>query len=236
MALKPPIILPYGDSALLVQYVPQDEIRGFSQKVNDAVHHLAAALRAQPQWTELVPAYDSLLCVFNLAELSLEAAEQHVKQALSLKNPPAISAGKTAGKTIDIPIVYGGEYGPDMGAIKKSSGLSKAEIIALHCAEPYRVCMMGFIPGFCFLSEAPAALHHPRRASPRAKIPAGSVGIAGWQTGIYGLESPGGWQIIGRTSLKIFDKDRANPFLIEAGDSVRFVPSKPGIFSNGIFS
>jgi KipI family sensor histidine kinase inhibitor len=222
MTLKPPIILPYGDSALLVQY----ETEGFSQKINDAVHHLAADLRAQPQWTELVPAYDSLLCVFNLAELSLEAAEQHVKQALSLKKPPAISAGKT----IDIPIVYGGTYGPDMGAIKKSSGLSKAEIIALHCAAPYRVCMMGFIPGFCFLSEAPAALHHPRRASPRAKIPAGSVGIAGWQTGIYGLESPGGWQIIGRTPLKIFDKNRAKPFLIEAGDTVRFVPSKPEIF------
>jgi len=92
-----------------------------------------------------------------------------------------------------------------MENISARSGLSEKEIIARHCAPIYRVCMMGFVPGFTFLSEAPKALHHPRRHKPRLRVPAGSVGIGGWQTGIYSLPSPGGWQIIGRTSLDLFD-------------------------------
>ncbi len=113
-----------------------------------------------------------------------------------------------------------------------SSGLSEADIIAAHSGVTYRVCMMGFIPGFAFLSEAPKSLHHPRHAEPRLSVPAGSVGIAGWQTGIYGLESPGGWQIIGRTSLRMFDKDREAPFLLSAGDTIRFVPAAKGDFDD----
>ena len=223
MSVKTPEITVYGDNALLVQY----ETEGFSEAVSFAVHALAASLRPDAVWTDLVAGYDSLLCVFNLADLSLETAAAKIKQALPQTKP----AKETDGKIIDIPVVYGGEYGPDLEAIKKSSGLSKTEIIKLHSAEPYLVCMMGFIPGFSFLSEAPKALHHPRHATPRAHLPAGSIGIAGWQTGIYGLDSPGGWQIIGRTPLKMFDKNRDNPLLLSAGDRVRFVPSKTGIFA-----
>jgi inhibitor of KinA len=90
---------------------------------------------------------------------------------------------------------------------------------------------MGFIPGFCFLSEIPSSLKHPRHKSPRSFVPAGSVGIAGWQTGIYGLDSPGGWQIIGRTPHKMFDKNREKPFLLRAGDKIKFIPSSKAIFS-----
>jgi len=223
MSAKTPDIIPYGDSALLVQY----KVEGFSEDVSSAVHALAAELREEPHWTELVPGYDSLLCVFNLTEISVEAAKVQLEKALVEAQP----AQKSNGRIIEIPVVYGGEYGPDMNALKKSSGLSRTDIIKQHSAEPYLVCMMGFIPGFSFLSEAPKALHHPRHATPRAKVPAGSIGIAGWQTGIYGLESPGGWQIIGRTPIKMFDKTRDKPFLLEAGDRVKFVPSKPGIFS-----
>ena len=118
-----------------------------------------------------------------------------------------------------------------MAAIKKSSGLSQSEIIDLHSAREYRVCMMGFIPGFCFLSEVPTSLQHPRHSTPRANVPAGSVGIAGWQTGIYGLDSPGGWQIIGRTPLKLFDTSREDLFLMEAGDRIKFIPSSKALFS-----
>ena len=108
--------------------------------------------------------------------------------------------------------------------IRDSAKLSIDEVIAQHSAQTYRVCMMGFIPGFTFLSPAPKALHHSRLATPRAKVAAGSVGIANWQTGIYGLESPGGWQIIGRTPLSIFDAKRGPAFLLNAGDRVRFIP------------
>ena len=130
------------------------------------------------------------------------------------------------GESIDIPVHYGGEFGPDMANIMSSSGLSEEAIIRIHSAQTYRVCMMGFIPGFAFLSEAPQVLHHPRHDTPRLSVPAGSIGIAGWQTGIYGIESPGGWQIIGRTEAKIFDVNRKVPFLLNAGDRVRFVPIK----------
>ena len=108
----------------------------------------------------------------------------------------------------------------------KACGLTPEEVIARHCGRDYLVCMMGFIPGFAFLSETDTALHIARRTDPRAHVPTGSVGLAGWQTGIYGLESPGGWQIIGRTSSVMFDPQRETPFLLNAGDWIRFVPHK----------
>ena len=129
-----------------------------------------------------------------------------------------------SGKLIEIPVYYGGENGPDIETISAASKLTIDDVIAKHSQREYRVCMMGFIPGFTFLSPAPTELHHPRLATPRAKVPAGSIGIANWQTGIYGLESPGGWQIIGRTPLSIFDGKRDTPFLLNAGDRVRFMP------------
>ena len=114
--------------------------------------------------------------------------------------------------------------------IRDSHKLSQADVIKLHSQQLYDVCMMGFIPGFAFLSEAPAELHHPRHATPRPNVRAGSVGIAGWQTGIYGQDSPGGWQIIGRTPLKIFDKSRKDLFLVKAGDQIQFVPIEAKFF------
>jgi len=223
VSVKAPRITPYGDSALFIHY----EAEGFSAAINDAVHQLATALREQTLWQDLVPGYDSLLCVFDMAITSMEEAKRKVEDTLlrTSKTP------QTHGKLIEIPVVYGGTYGPDMDAIKKSNGLNQSQIIDIHSETPYKVCMMGFIPGFCFLSEIPAVLQHPRHASPRAHVPAGSVGIAGWQTGIYGLDSPGGWQIIGRTPHKLFDKTREQPFLLEAGDRVKFIPSSKAIFS-----
>jgi len=222
MLIKPPRILPYGDSALLVDY----EVEGYSEVANTQLHHAAKALRSDSVWQEIVPSYKSILCVFDLAKMTMDSATTKIKKTLSQtpKTP------QFSGKIIEIPVVYGGKYGPDMAAIKKSSGLTQSQIIDTHSGQDYRVCMMGFIPGFCFLSEIPPALQHPRHPSPRANVPAGSVGIAGWQTGIYGLDSPGGWQIIGRTPLKLFDKTREDLFLMEAGDTLRFIPSSNAIF------
>ena len=218
-----PDIIEYGDSALLVQF----KTNSFSLDVNNRIHQLSKTLSSKPDWQELVPGYDSILCCFDMARISMERAKKNI--ATAIKKTASVEI--TESKIIEVPVVYGGIYGPDMAAIKKSSGLNQSQIIETHSAQPYSVCMMGFIPGFCFLSEIPSPLKHPRHKSPRSLVPAGSVGIAGWQTGIYGLDSPGGWQIIGRTPHKMFDTNREKPFLVKAGDKIKFIPSSKAIFS-----
>lgn len=222
MPHKTPRIIPYGDSALLIKY----DVNGYDEKTAKAAYALSESLKTNGYWDEVICGYDSVLVSYNPVEVSLKTAQRRIED--KLKHPAKDQA--TTGKRVDIPVCYGGKHGPDIGHIMAESGLRKDAVIALHSQQDYRVCMMGFIPGFAFLSQAPKALHHPRHDSPRLSVPAGSVGIAGWQTGIYGLESPGGWQIIGRTPLKLFDKDRENPFLLKAGDSVRFVPTPEGDF------
>lgn len=211
-----PNIKPYGDHALLVEW----NTDSFSEAINDTVHALAAHLRTSGKYIEVVPGYDSLVCVFDLGLRSMKTTKRHVEDALSRDELSTINSGKR----IDIPVHYGGSFGPDIETICTAAKLTVDQVIALHSQVEYRVCMMGFIPGFTFLSPAPKKLHHPRLATPRAKVPAGSIGIANWQTGIYGLESPGGWQIIGQTPLSIFEAGRETPFLLSAGDRVRFVP------------
>lgn len=222
MPLKSPKILPYGDGAILIDY----ETPGYSEPVHRQLSHLADTLRSQEIWLEIVPSYKSVLVVFDAVQLTIGEASIKIEDTLKILT----AAPRREGKIIEIPVVYGKEYGLDMETIQKSSGLSQSEIIDIHSGQDYRVCMMGFIPGFCFLSEVPAILQHPRHDTPRAHIPAGSVGIAGWQTGIYGLGSPGGWQIIGRTPLTLFDPTREKPFLMEAGDRLRFIPSSKALF------
>lgn len=207
----------YGDNAVLVEWA----VSGFDEQVSNQVHGLAALLREQSFFTEIMPGYDSLVATFDLAEVSEIDAQDRVAEALSRLSA---SKSKEAGRLIEIPVHYGGEAGPDLDALSEAIGKSPDEIIGLHSERDYRVCMMGFIPGFAFLSEVDPALQHPRHETPRAMVPAGSVGIANWQTGIYGLESPGGWQIIGRTDSVMFDPTREEPFLVQAGDRIRFVP------------
>lgn len=215
-----PHITAYGDSAVMLRY----PVTGFSDAANLAVLSIAKALRAQAGWEDVISSYDSVLGRFNPEHIRLGAALNRLQLAAQAVD---ITSAETP-NIIDIAVHYGGEDGPDIAAIADSSGLSEAEVVALHSGQIYRVCMMGFIPGFAFLSDAPAALHHPRHATPRAHVRAGSIGIAGWQTGIYGLSSPGGWQIIGRTDSVMFDPNRRSPFALKAGDSVRFVPMPRG--------
>ena len=210
-----PRVLNYGDNAVLVHW----EVDGFDAAVSDRIHALAADLRARGAFTEVMPGYDSLVASFDAATLPLDRARVRVENALKR----AVESDAVAGRLVDIPVHYGSEHGPDLDALADAKGLTPADVIERHAAREYRVCMMGFIPGFAFLSEMDAALQHPRHATPRAHVPAGSVGIANWQTGIYGLDSPGGWQIIGRTDAVMFDAARDKPFLVEAGDRIRFV-------------
>ncbi len=209
-------IVPFGDSGFLVKY----QIEEYSEKVTQHINAVIEKLRRQEHWEELVPGYNSLLayfCPHNYAPTKAKAAlEKTLKSEEKSK--------EVSGRLVEVPVCYGGEFGPDMKTIESSSGLSVKDIIKRHSQPTYTVCMMGFIPGFSYLSAVAEELRHPRLSTPRLSVPSGSVGIAGWQTGIYGLESPGGWQIIGRTNLQIFDATRSEPFMLRTGDRVKFKP------------
>ena len=132
-------------------------------------------------------------------------------------------------RSLTIPVVYGGEAGPDLGVVAQHSGLSEKQVVELPASVEYLVWFIGFQPGFPYLGGLPAELATPRRAEPRVHVPAGSVGIGGAQTGIYPLATPGGWQLLGRTSLTLFDPSRKEPALLRVGDKIRFVPQKEGV-------
>ena len=129
-----------------------------------------------------------------------------------------------APRIVEIPVLYGGEFGPDIEVVAQHNGLTVEEVIAIHAATDYPIYMIGFTPGFCYLGGLDRRIHAPRRKTPRTLLPGGSVGIAEAQTGMYPVDSPGGWQIIGRTPLRLFAPERENPFLYEAGDRIRFMP------------
>ena len=157
------------------------------------------------------------------AEPLEKVPQQEASSGISQQGSGPYHAGD-AGKTVDIPVCYGGVYGPDLPALARETGLSEQQVIALHSAGLYPVYMMGFMPGFLYLGGMDQRLDTPRLDTPRIATPAGSVGIAGGQTGIYPLTSPGGWRIIGRTPLRLFDTSRPQPFLLATGDRVRFMP------------
>lgn len=132
-------------------------------------------------------------------------------------------------RAVEIPVVYGGVQGPDLDEVARHSGLTPQQVVELHASVDYVVWFLGFQPGFPYLGGLPEQLITPRRAEPRLLVPAGSVGIGGAQTGIYPLPTPGGWQLIGTTSLALFDPAKSEPVLLRPGDTVRFVPQKEGV-------
>lgn len=182
---------------------------------------LANQLRGRPELTDIVPGMNNLTVVFDplisdgdtvLAELEQLWAE-------------ADEAGFTP-REVAIPVCYGGVHGPDLNDVARHTGLSTAEVVALHSSTDYIVFFLGFQPGFAYLGGLPESLTTPRRAEPRLAVPAGSVAIGGSQTGIYPAAAPGGWQLIGRTELTLFDPLRDPPTLLLPGDRVRFVPEE----------
>ena len=140
-----------------------------------------------------------------------------------IKNPKP-NGYRSLHLVVEIPVFYGGSYGEDLKDVAAHAGLTEEEVIKLHSSVDYNIYMLGFLPGFPYLGGLDPKLFTPRLDNPRTKIPEGSVGIGGEQTGIYPLESPGGWRLIGRTPLKLYDPDREQPFLYQAGDYIRFVP------------
>jgi inhibitor of KinA len=169
---------------------------------------------------EIIPSYRSLLVVYNPSEISFRGLKQELKRI-----EENLSHGKTLEhRRVEIPTVYGGEFGPDLDFVASYHGLTPEAVIRIHSSQDYLVYMLGFTPGFAYLGGNLEKIATPRLKTPRMKVAAGSVGIAETQTGIYPLESPGGWQIIGRTPLKLFNPLEPPHFLLAAGDAVRFVP------------
>lgn len=211
-----------GDAAILVTF--GDE---FSEAVNDRVMRAAAVLRAHPLATpptDIVPGISSLAVHF-AGPSPLDAIAPEIEARLrELAEPPA-GAAVEQDRVHEIPVRYGGEHGPDLADVAAFAGISEAEVIARHASPTYRVFMLGFLPGFAYLGQVDPSIAAPRRSSPRQAVPAGSIGIAGAQTGVYPQVSPGGWQLIGRTTVAMFDT-AAGRSRLQPGERVRFVPER----------
>ena len=216
-----------GEQGLVVEF--GNEINA---QINQQVHRLARSLSAQalPSILEVIPTYRSLLVYFDPLEISRSELSCQVQSLVDALDNQTAEIAQTA-RVVRIPVCYGGEFGPDIDFVAQHNGISIDEVIAIHSSTPYQVYMLGFTPGFPYLGGMSEKIATPRLEKPRVKIPAGSVGIAGSQTGFYPIESPGGWQLIGRTPLKGFDADSSTPFAFAAGDYLQFVPISTDEFS-----
>lgn len=222
-------IEPLGERMLLLRFGERIDLA-----LNARVHAAAATLRAAalPGVDELIPAYATLGLRYRPeAWLDTErppwqALADAVRRQLSGLAPAAAATARL----IEIPVCYAAPYAPDLAHVAAHSGLSAEAVIARHSGTTYRVAMLGFAPGFPYLLGLDATLHTPRRADPRLRVPAGAVAIGGAQTGIYPRELPGGWQIIGRSPLVLFDPARSPAALLAAGDQVRFRPIDAAAF------
>ena len=211
-------VFPCGDSAVTVQVGAV-----ISEQVNRDVVALLDAVRdaAIPGVLELVPAYSALTIHYDPLVLSYDS----LLSALSTLQVKQNAEAAEHRAPVEIPVCYGGDFGPDLAFVAAHAGLTEEEVIRRHSAGEYLVYMLGFLPGFAYMGGMDESISCPRLTSPRTKIPAGSVGIAGGQTGIYPLDSPGGWQLIGRTPRKMFSvAGEEARFALSAGDRVRFVP------------
>ena len=215
-------ITPLGDSALLVDFGNR-----IDENINQEVLARTVTLQENlPDITEVVPAYSSLVIHYDVVKWKKNPAKEslvfdRVKKAVEdlLSQPLQIDQKKT--RQIRIPVCYEAEFAPDMEDLASANNLATDEVISLHLSETYRVYMLGFLPGFCYLGQVNPKIAMPRKPQPQPVAP-GSVGIAGKQTGIYPFASPGGWRIIGRTPLKLFDSHTHSPALLSAGDYVQF--------------
>jgi len=214
-----PAIEVLGDVALLLRFEQRIDV-----EVNARVHEAARALRAArlPGIVELVPAYASLTLAFDEAmDIDAGAIAGQVREVLARG---AATAAPRRVRQVFVPVLYGGEHGPDLATVAAHAGITEAEVVRRHAAGDYTVAMLGFLPGFPYLLGLDPSIALPRRATPRTRVPAGSVGIGSAQTGIYPCASPGGWHLIGHTPVRLFDSRQAQPALLAPGDRVRFEP------------
>jgi len=209
-----------GDRGLLVELGEK-----ISPDVNRRVQQLMRQIERNrlPGVRELAPGYRSLLVVFDPLTIAPDELKGRITEICAQPN----GADPAPGKRLTVPVFYGGDYGPDLQWVADHLRISVDEVIRLHTETIYRVYMIGFTPGYPYMGELPQRLAVPRRSTPRTRVPKGSVGIAQRQTGIYPVESPGGWQIIGWTPIELFDPGRRLPSLLEMGDQVKFEAVRP---------
>ena len=193
-----------------------------SPEVNRKIAAVVELMREQhiEGVVDVIPAFCSLLVNYDPRVIRYEKMRKRMESLLRVD----IKVGEGKRKIFESPVLYGGEYGPDLESIAEHAGLSEGEVIKIHSSQDYLIYMLGFLPGFCYLGGLDERIHTPRLANPRLKIRAGSVGIGGSQTGIYPLDSPGGWQLMGMTPVKTYDPEREVPILVEAGNYIRFMP------------
>jgi inhibitor of KinA len=210
-----PRIVPLGDRALVAHLGKE-----ISRKTFDSIRSLSHQLSDNPPkgFVELVPAFTTLTVYYDPLVTTVSELTEQIRRQQSVE----IEAPEANPRIVEVPVCYGGEFGEDLELVAKHAGFSAAETIRIHASSDYIVHMIGFAPGFPYLGGMSPKIAAPRRSSPRLKVPVGSVGIAGEQTGIYPLETPGGWQIIGRTPLALFRPNEDPPTLLQAGDIVRF--------------
>ncbi|HEX4682345.1 MAG TPA: 5-oxoprolinase subunit PxpB [Gemmatimonadaceae bacterium] len=216
-------LAPLGDQAILIT---------LGNTIDEATHRLVRAAVARIDEArvdgviDLVPAFASVAVHYDPARVTGDGATPYARLAQRLEQ--TLSALTRAElpppRTVEIPVCYGGDLGPDLDEVARAHDMSAEDVVRLHSQATYLVYMVGFMPGFAYLGGLPEQIATPRRSSPRAAVPAGTVGIGGNQTGVYPLVSPGGWNLIGRTPARIFDITRDEPTLLATGDRVRFRP------------
>lgn len=212
-------IRPASDRSLLVAFG-----ESISVETHRRVFHLTRELEGVRGILNLHPAYASLLVEFDPRLRDHARIEALVLQCVAIE-----ATGGHAGESrlVEIPVRYGGEFGPDLADVARHTGLASERIVEMHAAAEYLVYFLGFAPGFAYLGGLPPELATPRLSAPRKRVPAGSVAIGGNQTGVYPIASPGGWRIIGHTDATLFDPSAAEPVLLRMGDRLRFVPEVP---------
>ncbi|TYS69479.1 5-oxoprolinase subunit PxpB [Sutcliffiella horikoshii] len=209
---------PLGDTGIQVLFGSD-----ISEETNQQIRMFADYLKKYKVEgiTELVPAYTTLTVFYRPDKISysdLCNTLKNIKKGLQKEEVPSSAT------VYEIPVLYGGDVGPDLSEVASYNDMTEDEVVSIHSNQPYLIYMMGFVPGFPYLGGMPQEIATPRRENPRAKIETGSVGIAGEQTGVYPLETPGGWQIIGRTPVKLYNPEKEEPILLSAGAYIRFVP------------
>ncbi len=206
-----------GDRAVLAElgdFIEEPvnrRVMELNRKIN--TYHMKGILETVPAFCSVLVLYDPLITDYDA-----------VAQVLLRLGNDLDEKQDGEGKLVEIPVCYRGSFGPDLSFVARHGGISEDEVVKIHSGRDYRIYMLGFLPGFPYLGGLDERIHTPRLSSPRTRIPAGSVGIGGEQTGIYPMESPGGWQLIGRTPYRLFQVEEGWKTLYEAGDSIRFVP------------